>query len=157
MSGSSVVPSSNWVSENDRTGKLKVAVVANAETQATIVNSPSSATIKVCKWSASSALQGAQFSFTVNGQTVTATAGKNAANAGCSHALTTQPGTMLKIQESIPANETVASTTFNGASVSNTAGLVKVTATTGANIVTFENEPVGPAADRLRRGLQGPG
>ena len=61
----------------------------------------------------------------------------------------------LKIQESVPSNETVASTTFNGASVANTAGLVKVTATTGANIVTFENEPVGPAADRLCRGLQG--
>ena len=43
---------------------------------------PSRRTIKVCKWSASPALQGAQFSFTVNGQTVTAVAGKNAANAG---------------------------------------------------------------------------
>ena len=75
---------------------------------------------------------------------MTATAGKNAANAGCSTALSTQPGTKLKIQESVPSNETVASTTFNGASVSNTAGLVKVTATTGANIVTYENEPVGP-------------
>ena len=141
---------------------VKVTVVANAETQATIVNSPSTATIKVCKWSASPALQGAQFSFTVNGQTVTATAGKNAANAGCSTALTTQPGTRIKIQESVPANEAVASTTFNGASVTNTAGLVKVTAATGANIVTFENEPVGPpqtgyvevckdAGDELRR------
>ena len=155
MSGSQVVPSGNWVSENDRAGKLKVTVVANAETQATLVNSPAWATIKVCKWSASPALQGAQFSFTVNGQTVTATAGKNAANAGCSAALTTQPGTRIKVQESVPSNETVASTTFNGASVANTAGLVKVTATTGANIVTFENEPVGPAADRLCRGLQG--
>ena len=144
MSGSSVIPSGNWVSENDRAGKLKVAVVANAETQATLVNSPAGATVKVCKWSASPALQGAQYSFTINGQTVTAVAGKNAANAGCSNALATLPGTKLKIQESVPSGETVASTTFNGASVSNTAGLVKVTAATGANIVTFENEPVGP-------------
>ena len=75
---------------------------------------------------------------------MTATAGKNAANAGCSAALSTQPGTRIRVQESIPTNETIASTTFNGASVANTAGLVKVTAATGANIVTFENEPVGP-------------
>ena len=131
MSGSSVAPSGNWVSENDRAGKLKVTVVANAETQATLVNSPAGATIKVCKWSASPALQGAQFSFTVNGQTVTAVAGKNAANPGCSTALSTLPGTRLKIQESVPSGETVASTTFNGASVANTAGLVKVTAARG--------------------------
>ena len=144
MSGSSVVPAGNWVSENDRVGKLKVSVVANAETQATLVNSPAGATIKVCKWSASPALQGAQYSFTVNGQTVTAVAGKNAANPGCSTALGTLPGTKLKIQESVPSGETVASTTFNGASVANTAGLVSVKAATGANIVTFENEPVGP-------------
>ena len=48
------------------------------------------------------------------------------------------------MQETVPTGETVACTTFNGASVANTAGLVKVTAATGANIVTFENEPVGP-------------
>ena len=145
MSGSSVVPSGNWVSENDRTGKLKVTVVANAETQATIVNSPSAATIKVCKWSASPALQGAQFSFTVNGQTVTATAGKNAANAGCSAALSTQPGTKLKIQESVPSNETVAEHDAPTAPPSPTRpAWSRSPSATGANIVTFENEPVGP-------------
>ena len=138
-------PSGNWVSENDKAGKLKVTVVANAETQATIVNSPAGATIKVCKWSASPALQGAQYSFTVNGQTVTATAGKNAANAGCSNALTTQPGTRIKIQESIPSNETVASTTFNGASRRRTRpASSRSPPATGANVVTYENEPVGP-------------
>jgi hypothetical protein len=144
MSGDSVVPSSAWVSDNTKRGTLKVTVVANAETQATFVNSPAGATVKVCKWSASTQLQGAQYSFNVNGQTVTATAGKNAAGAGCSTALATLPGTRLKIQESIPANEQVTGVTFNGATVSATNGLVRVTATTGANVVVFENEPVGP-------------
>ena len=82
MAGASVVPAGAWVSENDRLGKVKVTVVANAETQVTVTNQPAAATIKVCKWSASPALQGAQFSFTVNGQTVTGTAGKSAATAG---------------------------------------------------------------------------
>ena len=144
MSGDSVVPSGSWVSENVKKGQVKVSVVANQETQVTFVNSPAGATVKVCKWSSSQALQGAQYSFNVNGQTVTATAGKNAANAGCSTALATQPGTRIRIAESVPADETVASVTFNGASVSNTAGLVKVTAGTGANVVVFEDEPVGP-------------
>jgi hypothetical protein len=144
MSGDNVTPSSAWVSDNVRRGIVKVTVTANQETQAEFVNSPAGATVKVCKWSASPALQGAQYSFNVNGQTVIAAAGKNAANAGCSTALSTFPGTRLKIQESVPSGETVASVTFNGASVSSTAGLVKVTATTGANVVVFEDEPLGP-------------
>jgi hypothetical protein len=144
MQGASVVPAGAWVSENDRAGKVKVTISANAETQVTVTNTPAAATVKVCKWSASPALQGAQYSFTVNGQTVTAVAGKNAAGAGCSNALSTQPGTRLKIQESIPANEQVTGVTFNGAAATATAGLVRVTAATGANVVVFENEPVGP-------------
>jgi YVTN family beta-propeller protein len=144
MAGAQVVPPSALLSENDSAGKVKVTVSANAETQVTVINAAASATVKVCKWSAASQLQGAQFSFTVNGQPVTAVAGKNAASAGCSAALTTQPGTRLKVQENIPANEQVTSVTFNGKPVTATGGLVKVTAATGANVVVFENEPVGP-------------
>src|SRR5579871_4926381 len=110
MQSDSVVPSANWLSDNVKAGKIKVTVVAGQETQITVVNAPAAATVKVCKWSASPALQGAQYSFTVGNTPVTAVAGKSQALAGCSTAVPTQPGTKVKITEAVPSGETVAST-----------------------------------------------
>ena len=50
-------------------------MTAGQETQVTITNAQAAATIKVCKYSSSPALQGAQYSFTVGTTTVTANAG----------------------------------------------------------------------------------
>ena len=73
--GASTQPANALVAENDKAGKVKVAVVAGAETQVTVTNAQSAATIKVCKYSSSPVIQGAQFSFTIGTTSVTATAG----------------------------------------------------------------------------------
>ena len=60
--------------------------------------------------------------------------------------MSTQPGAKLKITEAVPANETVAGTSSssNATITSSVNGVVKVTVGAGANIVWFDNEPVGP-------------
>ena len=82
--GASVQPANALLAENDKVGKVKVAVTAGAETQVTVTNAQAAATIKVCKYSSSPAIQGAQFSFTIGTTAVTATAGSSKATAGCS-------------------------------------------------------------------------
>jgi hypothetical protein len=144
MSGDNVTPSSAWVADSVKRGMVKVTVVANAETQVEFVNQPAGSTIKVCKWSSSPALQNAQYSFNVGGTTVTATAGKTAATAGCSTAVATFPGTKIKITEAVPSGETVAGVTFNGAAVTPPSASFTVKATTGANVVVIQDEPTGP-------------
>ena len=146
MTADSVVPSANWVSDNVKVGKVKINVVSGQETQVTVTNAPALATIKVCKWSSSPALQGAQYSFTIGSSPVTAVAGKNQANAGCSTALPTQPGTKIKITEAVPSGETVASTAVSANTTlkSWTGGVVNVVTGVGANVVYYEDEPVGP-------------
>jgi len=146
MTGATVLPDSAWLSENDRTGKVRVAVSSGGDTQVTISNQQAAATIKVCKWSSSQQLQQKQFSFTVGQQAVTAVAGGSPDTAGCSATVATQPGSRLRIAEAVPASETVASvTTSANASLTNLGGgVVRVTAGAGATVVTFENEPLGP-------------
>ena len=60
--------------------------------------------------------------------------------------MTTQPGSRIRISEATPDGETVASTTAssNAQLTPIAPGAVRVTAGTGVNIVTFENEPLGP-------------
>ena len=57
--GASVQPASALLAENDKIGKIKVTVAAGQETQVTIINAQAAATLKVCKYSSSPALQGA--------------------------------------------------------------------------------------------------
>ena len=145
LQGATAVPASSLLSVTPRAGKVKVSVATAVETQVTFVNKPAGATVKVCKWSSSPALQGSQYSFTVNGQTVTATAGKNAGERGLLGRARNAAG-----HEAQGPGERARRARRSRARRSTArpspvpAGLVKVTAAAGANIVTYENEPVGP-------------
>ena len=44
---------------------MNVKATQNSETQVTFTNSPLPGTLKICKYSSTPAIQGAQFSFTV--------------------------------------------------------------------------------------------
>jgi hypothetical protein len=145
MSGASVT-GGTIVSENDAAGRVKVTVTSGNETQVTITNEPAAASLKVCKWSATKQLQGAEYSFTTLGQTLTAVAGASAATAGCSNAIIVQPGSRFTVTEAVPDGERVTGVTpsSNLTVRSSSGGVVKVTAGTGANVLTFENEPLPP-------------
>jgi hypothetical protein len=142
-----VQPAGALVNENDTAGWVKVKVSASAETQVTFTDTPAGATLKVCKFSASPALQGKQFSFTVGATTtLTATAGASKATAGCSAATPVQPGSLLKVTEAVPDGVKVAAVSVSpNATLTRVTGAVaKLTAGTGANIVYYDDEPVGP-------------
>ena len=144
MAGDSVIPDSNYLSDNPRTGTVKVAVQSGQETQVTIYNAPSAATLKVCKWSASGELQGNSYSFTVSRTGhLTAIAGSSADAPGCSAAVPVQIGSKLKVTEAVPADE-VASVPVGGIVTAFSGSTATIKTTAGANVVTFEDEPVGP-------------
>src|SRR3954452_16004380 len=148
MTDVTVTPGSAWVSTNLTASRVKAIVSANADTIVDVGNAAASATVKVCKFSLSPALQGASYSFTVNGAPVQAKAGTKLTDVQCSQTVSTFPGTRLRVQENVPANETVAQVWFNGTAnankIANTAGLAKATAAAGANVFYFEDEPIGP-------------
>ena len=141
-----VQPDDAWLSETDKKGMVKVTVTAGQETQVSYTDAGAPGTFKVCKWSASPSLQGKQYTFTIGTQTVTAIAGSSPGSAMCSGLMPEQPGTRLTVTENVPAGLKVVSTTAGGAAniTSSANGVVKVTTGVGVNIVTFENEPVGP-------------
>jgi hypothetical protein len=139
------------LSENDALGKVKVTVSAGNETQVSITNDQAGSTVKVCKFSSASAFQGKQYSYTVGGVGVQATAGATKATAGCSGAVSFLPGSRITITESVPANQTVkpVSATSQTTIRNQNGGVVKITVGAGANIVWFDNEPVGPPQNGL--------
>jgi len=148
MVGVDVVPFANYIGQLNSAGWVKVKVIANApETQVTFKNQPAPATLKVCKFSSSPAIQGSQFNFTVGTSTLTATAGTSKATAGCSFTKTYQPGTNVTVKENVPANEQVAgiSVSPNTTLTSKAGGTANITVGPGANIIYYDNEPVGPA------------
>jgi hypothetical protein len=141
------------VTETDSAGKIKVTVPAGAnETQVSFTNAPVSGTIKVCKWSSTPSFQGKQYSFTAAGQTLTAVAGSSAASAGCSGAVSLAPGSRINVTENVPANQQVAGVTKSSNLTIRSQGpgttpgtyLVRVTLGNGANVLTFDNEPLAP-------------
>ena len=128
-------------------GIIGVKVTADTETQVTFTNAQAAATLKVCKWSGSGAIQGNSFTFNVGGTIVTAVAGPDAADAGCSSPVNVQPGSKITVTETVPAGETVASivpTASNLKLNSSTGGVAHVTVGSGANVLVYENEPLGP-------------
>jgi len=143
MVGDSVVPDANWISDNFRTGTVKVDVQSGAETQVSINNAAAAATLKVCKWSASGQLQGSSYTFTVGSSHLSAVAGASADAPGCSNAIPVQIGSKLKVTEAVPANE-VASVVVGGIVTAFNGSTATVKTTAGANVVLFEDEPVGP-------------
>jgi hypothetical protein len=147
MSGVVTDPEANLLTEKDPLGQAKVNVFSGAPVQVTITNTESLATLKVCDWSRTPALQGSQFSFTVGTYgTVTAVAGTTAAGAGCSGIVNLQPGSRIQVTESLPAQENVADVRVGGsASLTGWKGPVaKLTVGVGVNTITFEDEPVAP-------------
>jgi hypothetical protein len=146
VTGVATQPASALLANKAAQGWAKVLVTSGVETQVTFTNDQASATLKVCKWSHTPELQGAQFSFTVGTQTVTAVAGSSVPTAGCSAALSVQPGSRLNVTEALPAQEKVADIRVGGnLSLTGYKGaLAKVTIGPGANMIYFENEPLPP-------------
>jgi hypothetical protein len=143
-----VVPPANFISQSLLAGWVKVIVQANApETQVTFFNQPQPGTLKICKFSSTPAIQGNQFSFTVGTKTLTAIAGTTKATAGCSGAITVQPGSVFTVKENVPANEQVTGifASSNAQLTNKGGGVASVTVGPGANVITYDNEPVGPA------------
>ena len=144
--------SDDLISVTQRTGKVVAIVEAGSTTTITVSNVQPASSIKVCKWSSSQSLQGNQYSFTVGTKTVTATAGASPAdpNALCSGLVPFQVGSKVKVTEAVPSGE-VSSITSSPASlipsplggpIAGPSVTVKVVA--GVNVITFEDEPVGP-------------
>jgi hypothetical protein len=129
-----------------KSGKVTITPVADSDVTVTYVNAQAASTLKICKWSSAAALQNQQYSFTVGNQTVTAVSGSSPGTGTCSALISEQIGSKVKITEQVPPKETVASIAYSPSSIGSTASgastTVKIAA--GLNIVTYEDEPVGP-------------
>jgi hypothetical protein len=142
--GATAVPPAALVSVTPSKSQVKVTVAANADTAVFVTNAGATGNVKVCKTSKSFS---GQYSFTVNGTPVTAVA-----NGACSIAVDQQPGSRINITESVPAGEQVAAVTTSanlkirsqGLNAAGTVYTVRVTTGVGANVITFDNEPVSP-------------
>ena len=143
-----VIPLTNSVtgSTDLANGDTTIKVTAGVETQVTYTNAQASATFKVCKWSATPGFVGATYSFTVLGQVLQAVAGDSLADAGCSQEITVQPGAKFSVSETVFPGQQVAGITTGGNIKLNSSllGVAQVTAGSGANILFYDNEPVGP-------------
>jgi len=149
MTGDTVLPDAEWISDNFRQGLVKAQVETGQETQVTVTNAPAGATIKVCKTTSSPALMGKQYSFTVGTTVVQATSNTTAGPGACSTPVPTQIGSKVKITEATPPNEAVDGITYSPTGIKVTvlnqaANVATIKTQAGANVVTFDNTPVGP-------------
>ena len=158
MAGATVVPAGAWVSENDRAGKVKVTVVANAETQVTVTNQPAARHDQGLQVEREPGAPGRAVQ--LHGQRPDGDRDRRQVGRDGRAARPRsrpRPGTKLKIQESVPAGEQVAGVTFNGAAVTATAGLVQGDRRDRRERRDLRQRAGRAAADRLHRGLQGRG
>ena len=140
-------PRTALLSENDKAGKVKVAVTAGRRRRSRSPTRRRAATIKVCKWSSSPALQGKQYSFTVGTTTVTATAGSQQGDRRLQRRRDDAARLEAEDHRGRAGQRDGRRDVATGGSATITqpaGGVVKVTAGAGANIVYFDNEPVGP-------------
>jgi len=139
---------------------VTVTVAAGSPVEIDFTEAVVSSAVKICKTSA--AFKNTQFSFTVNGQPATASSSGTAGVPGeCSRAFAFDPGTILTVTESVPPNEQVTnvaasnvrilsqSLTTPPTSTKNGTYTVSIKVKTGANVLTFNNEPQSPS----QRGL----
>jgi len=147
------------VRTNVAAGKVTVAVgpATAGETQVHITNALVGATVKVCKTTNEPAFLNKEYSFTIAGVPVVATSGATKGVPGaCSQAIAIQPGSRINVFESVPPqqqvanvkgdNTTIRSQTLVTAPTGSTNGSYKVAITvkTNANVLTFDDEPIGP-------------
>jgi hypothetical protein len=143
--GATTTPPEALISVTPAKSQVKVTVAANQDVEVFVTNTPATGNVKVCKTSA--AFSGS-YSFTVNGTPVSAVA-----NGACSNAVDEQPGSRINIVENVPPGEQVAgvTTTSNlkirsqGLNTAGTQYIVRVTTGIGPNVITFDNEPIGPS------------
>jgi probable HAF family extracellular repeat protein len=144
VDGVAVEPTGAFAGEDLTAGWVEVNVGAEDSITATFTNAPPDATITVCTWSKSKAIRGSSFAFVAGGKQLTAIAGTKA-SPGCSTPTGAQPDSTIKVTESVPPGQTVATITAQGGSRLKilSAGAARLTIGLGPNIVTFENEPAG--------------
>ena len=133
-----------------KNAKFQVTIAGGDMATVTVTNTLPASSIKVCKWS--NAYAGSTYSFTVGTQTVTAKAGSSPGDpAGvCSGLVSFQIGSKVKITEAVPSGETSQITASPASLIPTPLGgpiagpSVTVKTQAGVNVITFENEPIGP-------------
>jgi len=140
------VPESALFSENPNTAKTKITVNANDNIILTVTNQLAATSVKVCKTTATAQFDGAEYAFTIAGTPVTAIA-----NGACSNTVAVQAGSVITVAETVPTNQQVTSVTAIGGTIKRNTGngSVRYTVGNGVNVLTFNNEPIGPAQTGL--------
>jgi len=140
QTGATTVPAGALFSENAAAAKTKVTVNAGDDIFVNITNTLAATGVKVCKTSATTQFNHAEYAFTIAGTPVTAFA-----NGACSQVVDVQAGSVITVAETTPAGQQVTGVTAIGGTIRrNNGSSIRYVVGNGVNVVTFNNEPIGP-------------